>query len=70
VFAHNSAELGQLVEKQHPSVGQGDLDRAGARPAADERRQRGIMMRVDPQINTDNPFTNVCLVENPLSAQL
>jgi hypothetical protein len=38
---HNSAELGQLVEKQKAVLRERDLARVGARAATDDRRQGG-----------------------------
>ncbi len=45
-FKHAALELGQLIEKQHAMVGQGNLP--GLRPAAaaDQRRARGRVMGV------------------------
>ena len=45
-FERRAVELGQFVEKQHPLMCERDLARPGARPAADQCRERGRMMRV------------------------
>ena len=45
-FQRGPIELCQLIEKKDTMMGKRDLTGTGARPAADERRQRGRMMRV------------------------
>ena len=45
-FQRRALELRQLVEEQHAEMRERDLARPGAHAAADQRRQRGRMMRV------------------------
>ena len=43
---HLRGEFGQLVQEQHPAMGEGDLPGPGAEPATHERRHRGGMVRL------------------------
>jgi hypothetical protein len=42
----SAGKLGKFVQEQHPHMGQGDLAGPGLDTAADQRRQRGRMVRV------------------------
>src|SRR5205085_11735436 len=46
IMLHNAVELRQLVQKQDAVMGQGDFPGTGAQPAADQRCQRGRVMRI------------------------
>ena len=46
ILLHNVVELGQLIQKQDALMGERVFARPGARPAADQCRERGRMMRV------------------------
>ena len=48
-------EFGQLIQKQHPAMRQGNLARLGPCPTANKGRHRGRMVRVPKRTCLDQP---------------